>query len=233
MRSSDARFDSQFDAQSETECWAAQSAEPPTAEELEALDRDMRLWVPGFPEVFTGKRVLDLGAGRCPLGVLLAQRYSPGLVISSDLGYHRLHAAADLKRNLQRFHIVCGDVFRLPFPDESFDYVVANSFLHHLPGLQQAVSEFTRVLRHGGSYLGREPNFDNPVVRIHVFQFSGTWIRKGEQISANEYPLRARQMTEAFIRAGCSPDLHYFSRRWPTVRHPKLAIAISVRAHRA
>jgi ubiquinone/menaquinone biosynthesis C-methylase UbiE len=221
-----------FDAAREQACWAVRSADPPTPEELDSLDADMRLWVPGFPELFQGKRILDLGAGRCPLGVLVGQRYNPALVVSSDLGLHRLRAAAGFIESVQSFHVVCGDAFRLPFRDETFDYVIANSFLHHLPQLTEATAEFTRVLRKGGSYIGREPNFNNPVVRTHVFRFSGTWIRKGEQISENEYPLRARQIEESFRAAGCRPDLHYFWRRWSRLRHPLFSIAISVRAQR-
>jgi ubiquinone/menaquinone biosynthesis C-methylase UbiE len=221
-----------FDASLEQECWAARSAEPPFPEELDSLEQDMRLWVPDFPGLFAGKRILDLGAGRCPLGVLTAQRFDPALVVSIDLGYHRLHAAADFNRRLPAFHVVCGDAFRLPFPDEHFDYVIANSFLHHLPNLNEAVREFTRVLRRGGSYIGREPNFNNPVVRTHVFRFSGTWIRRGEQISANEYPLRAEQIVSSFSQAGCECGLHYFWRRWRSLHHPLLSIAISVRARR-
>jgi SAM-dependent methyltransferase len=221
-----------FDAAQEQACWAARSADPPSPEELDALDADLRFWVPDFPQLFEGKRILDLGAGCCPLGVLIARRYSPALVISSDLGYHRLHAAADFNRSLPNFHIVCGDAFRLPFPDDSFDFILANSFLHHLPPLDSAVAEFARVLRRGGSYIGREPNFNNPVVRTHVFRFSGTWIRRGEQISENEYPLRAGRIEAAFRSAGCLPDLHYFWRRWAALRHPFLSIAISVRARK-
>jgi ubiquinone/menaquinone biosynthesis C-methylase UbiE len=221
-----------FNPAVEKEFWGRQTSEPPGGAEMDALDGDMRLWFPGYPESLRGKRILDLGAGRCPLGVMVAERHAPGMIVSCDIGHHRLRAAAGSMRADGPFQIVCADAYRLPFPDGVFDFVVANSFLHHLPELERAVAEFTRVLKPGGSYIGREPNFNNPVVRTHVFRFSGTWIRKGERISANEYPLRAQRIERAFRAAGCLPDLHYFSRRWKGLVHPLFSIAISVRARR-
>ena len=121
--------------------------------------------------------------------------------------------------------------FRLPFADASFDCIVANSFLHHLPELDEAVKEFTRVLRPGGYYFGREPNFNNPIVRTYVFGVRGIWPRR-PGISANEYPLRARQIRRAFDLAGCKCELKFFWRRWARLRNPFFSIAISVQARR-
>jgi SAM-dependent methyltransferase len=42
------------------------------------------------------------------------------------------------------------DAERLPFDDESFDFVFGHAVLHHLPDLDQAHREFLRVLRPGG-----------------------------------------------------------------------------------
>jgi SAM-dependent methyltransferase len=45
---------------------------------------------------------------------------------------------------------VCTDAERLPFEDDSFDLVFGHAILHHIPDLDQAFSEFRRVLRPGG-----------------------------------------------------------------------------------
>jgi ubiquinone/menaquinone biosynthesis C-methylase UbiE len=192
----------------------------------------MNLWVPAFPHLFKGKRILDLGAGRGLLGILVAERYAPKLVVSLDLGLHRLGAARGWIQKLDNFGVICGDAFMLPFPEQSFDFVVANSLLHHFPDLNRATSEISRVLRQGGTYIGREPNFDNPVVRAHVFRLDGTWLRRYARVSANEYPLRAKTIRTSFGSAGCSCDLRYFWRRCRFLHHPILSIAISVRAQR-
>ncbi len=215
-----------FNPELERENWDAQSAAPPGREEMDALELDLRLWAPGSPGIFQDKRILDLGAGRAPFGVLATQRFAPALVVSTDLGYYRLHAAAGFNRELPALNLVCGDVFRLPFADSSFDCIAFNSFLHHLPELDAAVKEFTRVLRPGGYYFGREPNFNNPIVRAYIFGVRGIRGRRSG-ISANEYPLRTRQIRRAFELAGCVCDLKYFWRRWARLRNPFLSIAVT------
>jgi ubiquinone/menaquinone biosynthesis C-methylase UbiE len=45
---------------------------------------------------------------------------------------------------------------RLPFRTSSFDLVVSNSLLHHLPDPVPALDEFERVLRPGGSLFIRD-----------------------------------------------------------------------------
>ena len=109
-----------FDAKLERENWDAQSAAPPGQNEIDSLELDLRLWAPGSPDIFRNKRILDLGAGRAPFGVLAAQRFAPALVVSSDLGYRRLHAAAGFNHELPALNLVCGDVFSSPVRRRKF-----------------------------------------------------------------------------------------------------------------
>jgi SAM-dependent methyltransferase len=221
-----------FDSNAENASWEFQPAEPPSTAELEFLDDDMKKWIPDYPSVFRDRMVLDLGAGRGLLGIIVAERYSPKLCISLDLGFHRLRAATGWVATLPNFSLICADVFRLPFPNQSFDLVVANSLLHHFPNLDAATEEIARILRPGGFYIGREPNFDNPVVRAHIFKLDGTWWRRYARVTPNEYPLRARQIRASFSRSGCSCDFRYFWRRFRYLRHPILSVAVSVRAQK-
>ncbi len=221
-----------FNHQAERARWELETAEPPSVEEMDSLHNDMKKWIPAFHDLFCGKTILDLGAGRGLLGIVLAERYAAKLCVSLDLGVHRLRAATAWTRQLDNFAVICGDAFCLPFASQSFDFVVANSLLHHFPELDRATAEIARVLRPGGSYIGREPNWDNPVVRTHVFTFDGTWLRRYATVSANEYPLRPKEIRASFGRAGCSCDLKYFWRRFKYLHHPLLSAAISVRAQR-
>jgi SAM-dependent methyltransferase len=49
-----------------------------------------------------------------------------------------------------RARAVAGDATAMPFPDASFDRVIAAEVLEHIPADQQALAEITRVLRPGG-----------------------------------------------------------------------------------
>jgi SAM-dependent methyltransferase len=206
-------------------------AKPPSLQEQDILEADMRHWVPQFPELFRGKVILDLASGRGTSGILIQRKFAPRQVICLDLSLNRLKAALSWRKQLNAPDLICASVFELPFPDKTFDLIIANSFLHHLPNLEQAAQEIGRVLKPGGVYIGREPNFNNPFVRWWVFSRFLTWISPVSHTD-NEYPLSSQEIESAFLAANCDPELQYFWRRIPKLQNPFLSVAISVRIYR-
>jgi ubiquinone/menaquinone biosynthesis C-methylase UbiE len=130
--------------------------------------------------------VLDVGAGpghlwaenqdRIPSAweITLAD-FSPGMLEDSR---------SNLESVPHRFVFVVADVQDLPFPDGSFDAVLANHMLYHVPDRPRGLSEIRRVLRPGGrlyaatngaAHLGRirqiihDVKEDVPSVRISGF----------------------------------------------------------------
>lgn len=74
----------------------------------------------------------------------------------TDLSPGMVAEAEERVRSLGRFASVearTADAQALPFPDDSFDIVVANHMLYHVPEPALAVAEFARVLRPGGVAL--------------------------------------------------------------------------------
>lgn len=62
------------------------------------------------------------------------------------------------------FDGILADVKSLPFPDESFDFVICPEILHHLRGqgeLTDFLIEFSRVLKRNGVLITVEPNAFN------------------------------------------------------------------------
>src|SRR5262249_36110326 len=116
-----------FDPSAEKAYWERVEAEPPSSEELARLDKDIQHWIPDGGRLFAGKRVLDVGAGTAPLGVLIAQRYEPEVVVSLELVIYQLRATCEWQQQLSNLQLVCGDLYTLPFPDATFDLIVANS----------------------------------------------------------------------------------------------------------
>jgi len=87
------------------------------------------------PHLGPRSRILDVGCASGDLLTFLVSRL-PGPVLPVGLDVKALHLRA-APRTVRR---VVGDVRRLPFPERSFDVVVASLFLHHfdapeLPGL--------------------------------------------------------------------------------------------------
>jgi SAM-dependent methyltransferase len=99
-----------------------------------------------------GLRVLDLG---CRTGAL-TQHYAAGnTVVGVDVDLSALEAAAERLG----IETVWADAEEgLPFPDDSFDVVVAGELLEHLADPAAAVGHVRRVLKPGGRFVGSVPN---------------------------------------------------------------------------
>lgn len=67
---------------------------------------------------------------------------------------HSRYVTADLREGAAEIE---ADITDLPFPDESFDVVLCNHVLEHVPDDRKAVSELFRVLRPGGRALMMHP----------------------------------------------------------------------------
>jgi ubiquinone/menaquinone biosynthesis C-methylase UbiE len=104
--------------------------------------------------VAPGERVLDVGCGSGAVTRTLASRVAPGghavgldtspalLEIARELADEAGHGAAiDWK---------VGDCRAIPFPDGSFNAVVAATTLSHVPDPGRALDEMVRVTRPGG-----------------------------------------------------------------------------------
>jgi ubiquinone/menaquinone biosynthesis C-methylase UbiE len=100
-------------------------------------------------------RILEVGSGSGILWKSIADRIPAGWDITlSDLSSGMLDAAW---RNL----VVLGRAFQfkeidaqsIPFADETFDAVIANHMLYHVPDRAKALAEIRRLLKTGGHFF--------------------------------------------------------------------------------
>ena len=92
-----------------------------------------------------GNRVLDVGCGPGNLAAAAATRGA--LVVGTDLSQAMVALA---QSRHPRLEFRQADAERLPFPDSSFDAVVANLLIPHLPRPEPALAELARVLKPQG-----------------------------------------------------------------------------------
>ncbi len=103
--------------------------------------------------------VLDLGTGPGDIPILLCQRSAEVEVVAVDLAQSMLDLAVskvDAAGLGERVELRRMDVKALDLPDNSFDAVVSNTILHHLPDPITMLHEAARVLRPGGLVLIRD-----------------------------------------------------------------------------
>jgi SAM-dependent methyltransferase len=96
--------------------------------------------------------VLDCGCGPGSITVDFAEIVAPGLVVGVDIAEEQLAGARSLaaQRGISNVRFERGDIYELPFPDQSFDAAFANHVIEHLSDPVRALKEVRRVLKPGG-----------------------------------------------------------------------------------
>lgn len=99
------------------------------------------------------ERILDVATGGGHAAFALAPHAAE--VVALDLTPPMLEVAQKeaIARGLTNISYVEGDAQAMPFADATFDVVACRHAPHHFPNVQQAVSEWARVLKPGGKLL--------------------------------------------------------------------------------
>lgn len=118
------------------------------------------------PHLRPGMRLLDCGCGPGTITVGLAEIVAPGQVVGVDREPSQVDWARELAttRQVTNVEFEVADLFRLPFPDASFDVVVANAVLMHVGDRLAALQEFRRVLLPGGIVAVRDLKTDHQIL---------------------------------------------------------------------
>jgi 2-polyprenyl-3-methyl-5-hydroxy-6-metoxy-1,4-benzoquinol methylase len=91
-----------------------------------------------------GQKVLEIGCGEGILAVLMAKKGA--IVTAVDISEKNLEAAKELaNKERVKIEFIKADVENLSFQENSFDVVVADNVLEHLPNFEKGLSEIKRV----------------------------------------------------------------------------------------
>lgn len=98
-----------------------------------------------------GINVLDVGCGTGAFLRLMAPLVSPGTAVGVDLSETMIAEARQRSaENVDNLSFQVGSVLDLPFPDATFDRVLATQLLLHVPDSPAALAEMKRVLAPSG-----------------------------------------------------------------------------------
>jgi SAM-dependent methyltransferase len=171
--------------------------------------------------LFPGARVLDIGCGTGAYTAPLSQG-SDALFVGIDCAPALLRLANE--RTGEHVSFSAADASNLPFATDTFDAVVGNAVLHHLP-LDRALPELLRVLKPSGRFCFAEPNQLNPQV---FAERSTTAMRKRFQVSDDEVAFIRWPLRKMLERAGFAEvDVIPFDFLYPAIPAAMIAIAES------
>jgi len=99
-----------------------------------------------------------------------------------------------------------GSAESIPYPNGTFDAVVANNVLEHLPDPQRVFTEVHRVLRPGGLFMAKTPN------RRHYVSFASRLTPHRFHLFYNRVRGRAEQDTyPTFYRVNTTREIRYYA----------------------
>ncbi len=108
-------------------------------------------WVFGQLDLPPRARILELGCGPGLLWTENLERIPEGWTVTlTDASAGMVREAEGRLGADRRLRFLVADAQELPFRDETFDAVLANHMLYHVPDVARALSEAARVLRPGG-----------------------------------------------------------------------------------
>ena len=99
--------------------------------------------------------ILDVGAGRGYVSLLLADQNPRAAVLGIDYSPMQVRAAEGLRqqRKIDNCRFQCGNAMNLDVRDNTFDAVVSVGSVKHWPDGLRGVKEMYRVLKPGGLFL--------------------------------------------------------------------------------
>lgn len=104
-------------------------------------------------------QILDAGTGTARIPVMLGKLRPGWQIIGIDLSENMLKIG---RRNIEesglagQIQLDAIDAKAMPYPDRSFDMVISNSILHHLPDPLPFLAGIQRVLKPNGALLLRD-----------------------------------------------------------------------------
>lgn len=159
--------------------------------------------------------ILDAGCGSCAKSVLLAKRGFK--VVGADFSEQALALARETIRAngvADRITLRQGDLTGLPFADGEFRYVICWGVLMHVPDLERALAELSRVLAPNGVLVLSEGNVRSLQSRTIRFlkkvlgRGRGRVVRTPAGLETHEQtsqgPLVTRQTDMAWLEAECA-----------------------------
>ncbi|MBN3894228.1 MAG: methyltransferase domain-containing protein [Nostoc sp. NOS(2021)] len=164
------------------------------------------------PYLRPGMKLLDCGCGPGAIALGLAKAIAPGTLTGIDTEASQIQIAAEsaFTQAVSNANFLEGNIYALPFPDNTFDAIFSHALFEHLQEPVQALRELQRVLKPGGIVGLRSPDWGGCLIAPFPPELDKAityykWLH--EQNSGNPYvgrELRALLRETGFINIKAS-----------------------------
>lgn len=143
-----------------------------------------------------GNRILDVGCGEGVGEVSIGRQHLSQIrLVGIDLSVKKVQIARQTtSAHNQRVLLAAGDAVRLPFRDGVFDSTYCVAVLQHVPDVEAAIAEFSRVTREHGRIVAVEPD--------NVDRYAYSSVPEGAQAFAHAARLFAAAAAERQVPVG-------------------------------
>ena len=169
-------------------------------------------------------RVLEIGTGTAQLWIRNAGRIPRGWrIVLSDFSFGMVaEVRASVARIERPFALMQADAQALPFPDASFDAVIANHMLYHVPDIPRAIGELRRVIVPAGAcYAATFSQTNMPELDAIVLRFLGSSLSKsafrfglengGELMHASFPKVQLERYPDSLVITEAQPVMDYLN----------------------
>ncbi|MFD2214234.1 demethylmenaquinone methyltransferase [Metabacillus endolithicus] len=119
-----------------------------------------------------GQKALDVCCGTADWSIALSEAVGPkGSVTGLDFSQNMLKIGQQKIKDLdlQNVNLIHGNAMKLPFEDNSFDFVTIGFGLRNVPDYMQVLQEMNRVLKPGGKAVCLETSQPTLPIFKHFF----------------------------------------------------------------
>jgi len=131
--------------------------------DIERYTQQFLDWIePIEKSFFRDKIVFDAGCGKGRHLIASAQFHAKE-IIGVDLATGSVKSAFKNTKHLTNVHIIQGNLYHLPFKNNTFDYVYSIGVLHHTPDPKKTFTELVKIIKQKGTIsawvYGKEGNW--------------------------------------------------------------------------
>jgi ubiquinone/menaquinone biosynthesis C-methylase UbiE len=156
-----------------------------------------------------GGDALEIGCGAGFVSAHLAGSYGMR-VTATDAAEQMIRIAERKNGGSDGLTFMVADAAALPFEDSSFDLVVAQNMMHHVPDWRKVADEIARVVRPGGLFLMSDMSGPSTAMRVfmragddhgfrEVDELAGRLAAKGLTLVSKESPVEGHDNEFALL----------------------------------